>query len=82
MIKATIDAPNGRKLLILGLSFANLDRFRAEPRDTMIKIDGKVLGLNFDIMIFSGETEALCTEVLEESIGRTTKILISPRLKQ
>jgi hypothetical protein len=82
MIKATIDAPNGRKLLILGLSFANLDRFRAEPRDTMIKIDGKELGLDIDVMIFSGETEALCAEVLEQSIGRATKILISPRLKQ
>ena len=81
MIKATIDAPNGRKLLILGLSFANLDRFRREPRDTMIKVDGKELGLDIDVIIFSGETEAHCTEALEETLGAGTRVRVSPRLQ-
>jgi hypothetical protein len=44
MIKAT-GTLNGRKTLMIGLSFGNLDRFRAEPDDTFIKIDGKEMGL-------------------------------------
>jgi hypothetical protein len=65
MVKATLQLRNGRRLLILGLSFANLDRFRAEPGDTMINIDGKDLGLDIDVTIFSGETEAQCLALLE-----------------
>jgi hypothetical protein len=82
MIKATVETPDGRKLLIVGLSFANLDRFRAEPRDTMIKIDGKELGLGVDVMIFSGETEAHLADCIQDGVGPNTKIHVSPRLKQ
>lgn len=56
MIKA-IARVNRKKVLVLGLSFANLDRFKAEPIDTYILVDGKDLGLNIDVLIMSGETE-------------------------
>jgi hypothetical protein len=82
MIKAVAEMPGGRKLLVLGLSYANLDKFRAEPRDTFIRVDGKdVGGLPVDIVIFSGETEAHCGEVIEQFIDADTKVHISPRLK-
>lgn len=56
MIKA-VSTINGRKTVILGLSFENLDRFREQPGDTFIYIKGEKLGLAFDLMIFSGVTE-------------------------
>jgi hypothetical protein len=81
MIKATADLPGGRKLLVLGLSYANLDEFRKHPRDTFIKVSGKETGLPVDIMLFSGETEAAMAEMLGELIGPDTKVHVSPRLK-
>jgi hypothetical protein len=82
MIKAVAELPGGRKLLVLGLSYANLDEFRRHPRDTFIRVDGKdVGGLPVDIMLFSGETEAQCTEVIAEFISPATKVHVSPRLK-
>ena len=33
MIKATLKQPNGRTLLAIGLSFGNLNKFRAAPGD-------------------------------------------------
>lgn len=56
MIKAT-GMFNGRRCVVLGLSFGNLKRFRDEPMDTFIKIDGEQIGLDQDIIIFSGRTE-------------------------
>jgi hypothetical protein len=81
MIKATMTQPDGRTLLTLGLSFGNLDKFRAEPGDTFIRIDGKSMGLPIDVMIFSGETEAHMQELMKDSIGPKTKVHIDPRLK-
>jgi hypothetical protein len=81
MIKAIADAPGGRKLLVIGLSYGNLDKFRAEPGDTFIRIDGAEMGLPVDVMIFSGETEADCAELLAGGIGPATKVHISDRLK-
>jgi hypothetical protein len=81
MIKATARGADGRPLLVIGLSYGNLDKFRAAPRDTFIKIDGKEMGLPLDVMIFSGETEAAMTEVLAGGIGPETKINISDKLK-
>lgn len=56
MIKAT-GMFNGRRCVVLGLSFGNLKKFRDEPMDTFIKIDGEQIGLNKDIILFSGRTE-------------------------
>jgi hypothetical protein len=69
VIKGTATGADGRKLLMIGLSFCNLDRFRAEPGDTFIKIDGKEMQLPFDVVIFSGETEAHLQTLVAGSIG-------------
>lgn len=82
MIKATGQGQNGRKTLYLGLSFANLDKFRAESLDTYIRVDGKELGLPFDVMIFSGETEAHMADLMSGGFGPNTKINISKRSQQ
>jgi hypothetical protein len=81
MIKATGEL-NGRKTLFIGLSFDNLDRFRAEPQDTYIIVDGRETELPFDVLIFSGETEAHMADLMAQGIGPETKIHISPKSKQ
>lgn len=79
MIKATTTTPEGRTLLLVGLSFGNLDRFRAEPGDTFIRIDGKEMELPIDIVIFSGETEARMQTMM--AITEKTVVHIDPKLK-
>lgn len=81
MIKATLTGPDGSKLLMIGLSFGNLDKFRAEPGDTFVKINGKAMGLPIDVLIYSGETEAHCAKLLEGRIGPDTVMHIDPKLK-
>lgn len=44
-------------MLMIGLSFGNLKKFRRHPRDTHILIRGEDVGLSIDVVIFSGETE-------------------------
>jgi hypothetical protein len=80
MIKATA-VLNGRETLVIGLSFGNLDRFRAEPGDTFIKIDGAQMSLPMDVILYSGETEAHCAKLLEHAIGPNTIVHTDPRLK-
>ena len=81
MMKASVTLNDGRSLLMIGLSFKNLDKFRAEPGDTFIRIDGKEMELPFDVVIFSGETEAHLAQLMAKSIGPDTKVVIDPRLK-
>ena len=81
MIKASATLEDGRHLLILGLSFRNLDKFRAEAGDTFIRIDGKEMGLPVDVLIFSGETEAHMQSLIEPLIASSTKVHIDPKLK-
>jgi hypothetical protein len=81
MIKAKMRI-KGRETLIIGLSFGNLDRFRAKPLDTFVPIDGREMGLPFDVMIFSGETEADMVDMMSQGFGPETEIHISQRLKQ
>lgn len=66
---------------MLGLSFKNLDKFRAKAGDTFIKIDGEPMGLPIDILIFSGETEVHMQTQIEPMITRLTKVYIDPKLK-
>ena len=80
MIKATA-TQGDRTLLMIGLSFGNLDRFRAEPSDTFICIDGKEMGLPIDVLLFSGKTEADMQALMAGSIGPDTKVHIDPKLK-
>ena len=81
MIRASATGADGRSLLMIGLSFGNLDKFRAEPGDTFIRIDGREMGLPVDVLIFSGETEAHMAEIMKTSIGPATEVHIDPRLK-
>lgn len=72
MIKAMATAPDGKRVFIIGLSFGNLDKFRAAPGDTYIRIRGEEVGLPVDVMIISGETEAHLAQTLR--IGPETEI--------
>jgi hypothetical protein len=81
MIKVIAKGADGRDLLILGLAFGNLDRFRAEPRSTHIKISGKEMGLPIDVMIFSAESDAALGAFMAEFIGPDTKVHIDKSLK-
>jgi hypothetical protein len=80
MIKATAEM-DGRTVVMLGLSFGNLDKFRAEPGETYIRIDGKEMNLPFDILLFSGETEMKLMEMVSSFIGPDTKVHIDPKMK-
>jgi hypothetical protein len=82
MLKATGKGPTGNDTLFIGLSFGNLDKFRAGPLDSYITIDGEEMGLPFDVMIFSGRTEGEMTEMVMHGFGPDTKVIISKRLKQ
>lgn len=81
MIKATGKGPAGQDLLFIGLSFGNLDKFRAAPLDSFIKISATELGLSHDVIIFSGKTEADMLPLLSERFGPGTKVTISDKLK-
>lgn len=81
MIKATGKGPSGRETLFVGLSFGNLDKFRAAPLDSYINIDGKEVGLPFDVMIFSGRTEAEMADMMAAGFGPDTKVHVSRRSK-
>ena len=81
MIKASLQGPDGRTLLVLGLSFRNLDRFRDEAGKTFIKILGEEIGLPIDIVIFSGETEAHMMDSIKDRIGPETIIHIDPKAR-
>ena len=83
MLKAiATDPTTGRQLLMIGLSFGNLDKFRHGPGDSFIKIDGRDTGnLPMDIIIFSGETEAALAELVEGMVGPATRVHVDPRLR-
>lgn len=74
MIKAIATDDTGKKILVIGLSFANLAKFRAAPGDTYIRIDGSEMGLPIDIMLFSGETEAHMTVTFAGAFTPDTKV--------
>jgi len=81
MIKATATGPNGEKVLYVGLSFGNLDKFRAQPLHTHIRISGKEVGCDHDIIIFSGTTEQEMMDMMLDGIGPQTKLNIDPKLR-
>lgn len=74
MIKFTAGALNGRTLVGLGLSFGNLAKFRDYPMDTFIMVKGEEIGIQVDIMIFSGETEEDMKDKLSQFISSDTDI--------
>lgn len=82
MIKARAKGKDGRTLVVLGLSDANLDRLRAQGLNGGIKINGSELGIDCDILITSASTEVEITQELARFIGPSTDVKISKRLKQ
>jgi hypothetical protein len=75
MIKATVLTREGKlSLLVLGLSFGNLRKFLEKPGDTYIKLNGKDLDMDFDVLLFSGETEEKMAETLKQFISPYTKV--------
>ena len=80
MLKATMTKANGRKVLILGLSFGNLDRFKSAPLDTFIDIRGEEMGLPIDVLLFSGETETAMAAHMNDMIGPDTVLRVDPKL--
>lgn len=72
---------DGRTVLMVGLSYGNLDKFRAMPMDTFIKIEGEAMGLPIDVMIFSGRTEEEMGRYFAERIGPETQVHIDPKLR-
>lgn len=80
MIKALCKTSDGRDLLMIGLSFKNLEKFKTEVGDTFIKIDGKEMGVALDIIIFSGETEQQLARQLAPRITEETNTHFDPRL--
>jgi len=82
MMKAVaIDGKTGRMTLLIGLSFGNLNKFKKEPLDTFIKINGADLDLPIDVTIFSGESEPALQRFMADKIGPETKVSIDPRFK-
>ena len=71
----------GRDTYVIGLSWGNLDKFRAGPGDSFITIPASESGLPCDIMIFSDRTEADMAKMLEGGIDARTKVIITDRLK-
>lgn len=65
MLKA-IGRLNNKSTVFIGLSYGNLDKFRDQPGDTYIKIRGEQLGIDHDILIFSGRTEEELAEMLSQ----------------
>jgi hypothetical protein len=63
------------------LSFGNLDRFRAEPLDTFIKIKGDEIGMPFDVLLFSGRTEKDIADRMMKGISKDTIIRIDKGFK-
>jgi hypothetical protein len=80
MMKALIKIED-RNTVLIGLSFGNLRKFLAEPRDTFIKLDGKQMQLPVDILIFSGETEAHMLDMMKAHIGPDTIMHIGKNIK-
>jgi hypothetical protein len=81
MIKATGKGLDGMPTLFVGLSFENLDRLRAAPGDGFIRISGDDVNLPFDVMIFSGETEAAMVDLMKAGFGPDTTVTIDPAVK-
>ena len=78
MIKATAKDENGREILILGLSHANLDRLRADGVKGYILIKGSDWGHDFDIYLTAAPTESAFVHAFVELglLGPNTKLNI------
>jgi hypothetical protein len=82
MMKATMTAGDGRKILLLGLSHANLDRLRADGMSGFIEIKGKDMGIPIDVVITAGVNEAEMAAAMAAFVGPDTDVRMDEKLKQ
>lgn len=66
MIKAKGTTADGRDVLVLGLSYANLRRLQA---DEPIRFNAKPYGLDIDVVIFAGATEMSMAKLITRLSG-------------
>jgi hypothetical protein len=81
MIKAS-GTISGRPTIMLGLSRKNLERFLEQMGDTYISIKRETLGITFDILIFSGESEKDMAEKFRGLITPETVVHVTDKLKK
>lgn len=82
MMKIRAEVPSlGGDVLIVGLSHANLDRLRQDGLNGHIRIDGKELGIAFDILLTAAPTERDMMRAFADGVSAGTKVHIDPRLK-
>jgi hypothetical protein len=72
----------GRPCVWVGLSVCELTLLRGALLQSHLTLNGKDLGIDFDIIIFSGENEAEMTAAMEKGIGEDTKVELDPKMKQ
>jgi len=79
---AGTDKATGHKVFMVGLDAEQIDQFRQNPGKRVMHLDNKIYKIGFNIMIFSGETEASMLHDMQELIGSHTKVTTSKRLLQ
>jgi len=81
VVKISAKGKDGRMVVVLGLSYRNLDKLRADGLNGFIKVQGHELGIDCDVLITSAETEAAIAEAFKDMIGPQTDVRISDKLK-
>ena len=82
MIKAKGINHEGRPTYWIGLSFGNLDKFKAQPLDTFIMIRKEESGLDHDIMVFSGRTEREMADLIANGLTPDSKVTVTPKARE
>jgi hypothetical protein len=73
MFKATAATPDGKILVILGLSHKNLDLLK---EGSPILVKGSDIGITEDILVFSEDTEETIMKKMKRYIGPNTKVTV------
>lgn len=81
MLKAIATSSGGKKVLVIGLTFKDLELMRAHPMDDHIRIEGAEIGLAVDVMMFVGPDDAARASAVGGGIGPNTRVHISDKLK-
>ena len=75
MLKSLMrDKRTKRRSCWIGLSFRELLLLRGAPGESVLQIDGKELGLPFDIVLYSGEDEQAMIGMMQNGITEKTDI--------
>jgi hypothetical protein len=72
---------NGREVFVVSLGMAELRRLRRQPLKFFIELKREFYKLPMSICIFSGETEAVMADHLQEFVGPNTHVTMDNRLK-